>query len=373
MFDAPEPVDQAVLDDLARRLRATRRVPLPAGLGWERGMDPDVLGGLVAHWAEGYNWRAAEERIRALPWVRAGGGRVLHARAEDADAPVVVLLHGWPDSVLRFERVLPLLDGLHVVVPALPGYPWGAPVTGPGMTRTAMAGEVVRVLDELGHGRCVVSGGDIGGGVAEQLALHHPERVGALHLTDLALAHYAGLEEASLGEEERAHLADVRAWQAAEGGYAHEQGTKPHTLAVALGDSPAGLLAWIAEKLRAWSDCGGDVESVFPRDDLLTWIMAYWVTGTIGTSLRDYIDNYSAGTPKLAQPVPVPVRTGIANFHRSLADEGKLPREWAERIYAVECFTDMPRGGHFAAVEEPELLAGELRAFFLPPRDAAAP
>jgi pimeloyl-ACP methyl ester carboxylesterase len=345
-------VDQAVLDDLRGRLRATRRAALPGGLGWERGTDPEYLAELVGYWAEAYDWRAAEERIRALPWVRVGAGRALHQRAADPDAPVVVLLHGWPDSVLRFERVLALLGDVHVVVPCLPGFPWGAPVTRPGMSRGAMAEEVERVLAELGHGRCVVSGGDIGAGVAEELALAHPGRVGALHLTDVPLSHGLGVDEAQLGEDERAYLADVRRWQAAEGGYALVQATKPHTLAAALADSPVGLAAWIVEKLRSWSDCGGDVEVAFPRDDLLTWVTAYWVTGTIGTSFSPYAE------PR--RPVGrVDVPTAFTIFPR---EPLPVPRAFGERSFDVRVWDEQPRGGHFGAWERPEAFAAGVRA-----------
>lgn len=205
-------------------------------------------------------------------------------------AATVVLLHGWPDSFLRFERVLPLLTDINVVVPCLPGYPYAEPAPATGMSATAMADVVAGSLAELGVERYVVSGGDVGGLVAEAMARHHPEQVAALHLTDLPYLHLFPLDPDELSAPERQYLADGRAWQQAEGGYALLQSTKPHTLAAALGDSPAGLAAWIVEKLRSWSDCGGDVESVFPREDLLTWVTAYWVTGTIGASFLRYVE-----------------------------------------------------------------------------------
>src|SRR3954466_15318652 len=184
--DAPAPVPEQVLDDLRSRLRRTRIVEGMDG-GWDRGVDPGYLAELVDYWADGYSWRAAEGGLLPLPWTRgANGVRAVHQRAEDPEAPVVVLLHGWPDSFLRYARVLPLLSDVHVVVPCLPGSPSSA---SPGSSREAMAEPIAGLLAELGYEQCVVSGGDIGSGVAETLTRTHPELVGALHLTDVPLAH----------------------------------------------------------------------------------------------------------------------------------------------------------------------------------------
>jgi pimeloyl-ACP methyl ester carboxylesterase len=212
-----------------------------------------------------------------------------------SDAATVVLLHGWPDSVLRYERVLPLLSDLNVVVPALLGFPFAPPLTKPGMSIGAMAEVNEAVMSRLGYPKYIVSGGDVGSGVAEALAVRASHSVSALHLTDVFYTHQFMVGDADLAPQEQAYLAASQRWQMTEGAYALEQSSKPHTLAVALGDSPAGLLAWIVEKLRAWSDCSGDVESVFPREDLLTWVTAYWVTGTIGTSFSPYAEESENG------------------------------------------------------------------------------
>lgn len=290
----PPRTDDATLDDLRRRLRSTRRVPLPAGTGWARGTDADYLADIVEYWAQSYDWRKHERRILDLPWVATGEGasalRSVHQRAADPSAPVVVLLHGWPDSVLRFERVLPLLPDTHVVAPALPGFPFAPALRQAGMSVTVMAEVLAESLAELGYERYVLSAGDVGANVAEQLAAAHPDRVSALHLTNLPPGHLRALDPSTLSGSERDALASAQHWQATEGGYLAEQSTKPHTLAAGLGDSPAGLAAWIVEKLRSWSDCNGDVESVFAREDLLTWVTAYWVTGAIGTSFSPYVE-----------------------------------------------------------------------------------
>jgi pimeloyl-ACP methyl ester carboxylesterase len=348
---APDPVADAAVEDLRTRIRRTRSVPLVAGTGWERGTDAGYLDGLLRYWAEEYDWRRHEQRVLALPWrTTASGMRVVDRPADDPDAPVVVLLHGWPDSVLRFERVLPLLADVRVIVPALPGYPYGLPVREPGLTTGGTADLVAGVLDELGIPRAVVSAGDVGASIAESLAADHPDLIAALHLTNVPTAHY-GPPSDDLAPEEQEAMRAAQAWTAAEAGYSHEQGTKPHTLAVGLGDSPAGLLAWIVEKLRAWSD--GDLETVFPRDDLLTWVSAYWFTGTIGTSFTPYVE------ARETVDVPVQAPTAFTWFPKEMLH---APRRFAERFFDVRVWEERDVGGHFAAWEQPESFVAGLRS-----------
>jgi pimeloyl-ACP methyl ester carboxylesterase len=354
-MSAPRPVHESLLTDLKERLHEFRRVPLVEGVGWSRGTDPDYLAELVDYWAETYYWREHEERILGYPWVHTGSGesglRAIHSIV-GADAPTVVLLHGWPDSFLRFERVLPLLADVNVVVPALPGYPYADPVTRPGMSTTAMADVVAASLAELGHDRYVVSGGDIGSSVAENLAHRYPDRLAALHLTDIPYTHMFTVDQSELTEEEQAYIGQGQGWQFTEGAYALLQSTKPHTLAAALGDSPAGLAAWIVEKLRSWSDCGGDVESVFPRDDLLTWVTAYWVTGTIGSSFLPYVED----APPIEGMIEVP--TAVTIFPHDLVP---APRAFGERFFDVRAWDEEPSGGHFGAWEKPDAYVAGLR------------
>jgi len=344
---APERVPDEVLTDLRQRVRSARLVPAP-GRGWDRGIDPGYLRTLLADWADGYDWRVAEARIRSWPWEHAAGLRVVHQRGP-AGAAVVVLLHGWPDSVLRFERVLPLLTDLTVVVPALPGYPFSGSA---GMAGADMAEPVAAALAALGHDRYVVSGGDIGSSVADALARRHPEHVAALHLTDVSVRLLATVPESAWTDEDRRYARDSEAWRAANGAYAAEQATRPATLAAALGDSPAGLAAWLVEKYREWSDCDGDVERVLPRADLLTWITAYWVTGSIGTSFAPY----SERRPPVPGRIPVPVVVSL--FPKELSH---APRSTAERFLDVRVWDEQPRGGHFAAWEEPAAFADAVR------------
>jgi len=352
MTDAPDAVDDAVLEDLREKLRRTRMVPLPAGVGWERGADADDIAQLVHAWID-FDWRDQEARLLALPWrALSNGGRVIHQPASDPDAPTVVLLHGWPDSFLRFERVLPLLGEWNVVVPALPGFPYGRPVTQVGTSTSAIAEDIADALTELGYERYVVSGGDVGSGVAESLAAKHPDRVSALHLTDIPYTHIFAVDPGELTEDERQYLEQGQGWQFTEGAYALEQSTKPHTLAVALGDSPAGLLAWIVEKLRAWSDSDGRVESVWSREELLTWVTLYWVTGAIGTSFSTYVEESEPVIDRVSAPTVVTI------FPHDLVP---APRAFGERFFDIRHWDIEPDGGHFAAWERPDAYVAGLR------------
>jgi pimeloyl-ACP methyl ester carboxylesterase len=353
---APATVEAAVLDDLRRRVRDHRAVPVAGTLGPDAGVDPAVLAGLLAHWADGYDWRVHEARIAAWPWAvvptGAGALRVVHQRSPRPGAVPVLLLHGWPDSVLRFERVLPLLRDAHVVVPALPGFPFAAPVPAGGLSAAEMAGMVAEGMTALGHERYVVSAGDVGCDVAEALAGAHPDAVSALHLTDVSQYHFLLDLPADLTGAERAYVEHGRRWQATEGAYMHLQSTRPRTLAVGLGDSPAGLAAWLLEKYTRWTDCDGDVGAVFSPDELLTWITAYWVSGAIGTSF----------TPYARSSVPGAAPTAPAVFTVYPRDLVNAPREFAERIFDVRAWQELPAGGHFAAWEQPDSYVAGVRA-----------
>ena len=314
-----------------------------------RGITGTRLDELLERWANGYDWGVHERRIGGLPWVRVQTGdaalRVIHQRSADPEAPVVLLLHGWPDSVLRFERILPLLVDMHVVVPALPGFPFAAPLPLPGMSVNRIAGIVAKAMQELGYPRYTVSGGDVGGTVAELIAAQHPDRVAALHLTNIAPQHAFTADPASLPADAAAYLARTAQWFRTEGGYIAEQSSRPNTLTVALGDSPAGLAAWIVEKLESWSD-----ESAFTSDELLTWVSAYWVTGTIGTSFATYVEPFTL-------PRRIDTPTVLSIFPHDLKPE---PRSYAEVFLNVCEYVEHPAGGHFAAWEQPEAYAGDV-------------
>jgi pimeloyl-ACP methyl ester carboxylesterase len=350
VIPSPPPATPAeVLDDLRERLTRLHVVPTAVSSDpWERGVDSQTLRYLVDHWATAYDWTVHERRIRALPWVAAGDRwkvRMIHQSVDNPAATTVVLLHGWPDSVLRFERVLPLLNDLNAVVPALPGFPFALPIAEGGLSSGDLAEAVADAIEDLGYDRYVVSAGDVGCDVAEALAVKHPERVSALHLTDVSQYHFLVNLPTDLSEAEEDYVRHGHRWQAAEGGYMHEQSTKPQTIAAALGDSPAGLAAWIMEKLHTWTDRGDNGTFPFEPDELLTWITAYWVTDSIGTSFTPYATGGSKPWGRVETP------TTFTIFPRDLVN---APREFAERFFNVQNWQEYPAGGHFGAWERPE-------------------
>lgn len=374
--------EPAALEDLRARLRATRWPDAPEDAGWGLGTDIAYLRELVAYWADGFDWAAQEAGLARLPRhrIRLGGLGIhlVHARAVAPTGPVLplVLSHGWPDSFWRYTKVIPLLtdpgahggdpaDAFDVVVPDMPGYGYSDRPTGPPLNSIAVAGLWAELMSVLGYARFGAAGGDVGSHVSRYLALDHPDRVVAVHRMDGGLPVFTG-DQAELAPEERAWFDDVAAWGASEGAYGAMHRTKPQTAAVGLTDSPAGLAAWIVEKLRAWSDCDGDIERSFTKDEILTNATLYWLTGTIGSSMRMYHANAAIPPGQLARRVDVP--SGFSLFRGDIV---RPPRAWLERTANVAYFNEPARGGHFAPFEEPELYAEELRAFFRPYRAAA--
>jgi pimeloyl-ACP methyl ester carboxylesterase len=371
-------IDTAVIDDLRARLRATRWPDAPEDTGWSLGTDVDYLRELVAYWADGFNWNAAEERIGRLPHFRVElggiGVHLVHSRARDRRTPVVPLLlnHGWPDSFWRYLKVIPLLtdpgahggdpaDAFDVIVPDMPGYGFSDAPDHP-FTSIDVAAHWAELMTVLGYERFATAGGDIGSGVSRYLALDHPERVVAVHRMDAGLPFFDG-DRSELSDAERAWLEDAAGWGAREGAYAAMHRTKPQTASFALTDSPAGLAAWVVEKLRAWSDCGGDIESCFTKDEILELLTPFWATGSIGSSMRMYNANATIPPEQLSRRVEVP--SGFAIFPGDLV---RPPREWLDRTANVARATWPEHGGHFAPFEQPELYVHELREFFRPYR-----
>jgi pimeloyl-ACP methyl ester carboxylesterase len=358
-----------VLDDLGERLRATRWPQASPGAPWEQGTDLGYLRELVAYWADGFDWRARERELNELDHFRAtvDGVRIhfVHARAQNAGGIPLILTHGWPSSFVELLGLVPLLrDGFDLVIPSLPGYGFSERPRRTGIHARYTAGLWHRLMRGLGYERYGAHGGDWGAGVSTFMALDDPAPLIGLHLAGLDNDPYTGEGSRALTGAEREYRAVWERWLAEEHAYSEIQSTKPQTLAYGLNDSPAGLAAWIVEKWRAWGDTGGDVESRFPRDLLLTNVMLYWATATIGTSIRDYYDDRWSPETTIGPGDFVGVPTAVTGFTHNFADEGVMPREWAERLYDVRRFTPMPRGGHFPAAEEPELLAGDIRAFF---------
>ncbi len=374
---AVQPLQLSVPDEelaaLHDRVRATRWAQSLPGVTWDAGTDQGVLRELAAYWAEGFDWRAAEAAINALPnrVVELRGARLhfLHFAAERPGALPLVLTHGWPSSFLELVALAQRLarpsehgaadaPAFEVVVPSLPGFAFSD--QRPQLPADVRTHDLWHLLmtEVLGFDRYGAHGGDLGAGVTSRLGAGYPDAVAGIHV--LSVAFPPADRRTDLDADEQRMLAEVAEWDETEGAYGHQQSTRPMTLAPALSDSPVGLLAWMVEKYRAWSDCAGDVFTRFSADDILTQVSLYWFTNTIATSFRPYFEYRLTGAPPVG---PVTVPTAVAVFPHDLS---RPPRHWAERSYAVSRFTEMPRGGHFAAHEEPDLLADDLRAFFGP-------
>ena len=370
------PYSDAAVEDLRDRLAQTRWPDEIPGTGWEYGADLAYIRELCRTWREEFDWKARIEELSALHHYRYAtpelGVHFLHERGKGpAPAPLLVT-HGWPGSFLEMLRILPRLtdparfggdpaDSFDVVVPSLPGFGFSDRPARRGMNVFAIADLWAGLMGELGYERFAVQGGDFGAGVNTALGLRHADRLMGVHLNYIPGSYRPWLAP---GEQpsavERAFLADAAAWYEDHGAYAHVQRMEPQTLAYGLNDSPAGLAAWLVEKFRDWADCGGDVESRFTRDELLANVTLYWMTGTIHSSCRLYFEGRKAPL-QFQEHERVEVPCGIAHFPKELPFP---PRPWIERGYHVVRWSEMPRGGHFAAAEEPELLAADVAAFF---------
>jgi pimeloyl-ACP methyl ester carboxylesterase len=380
-------IADAVLDDLRSRLHATR---LPAGSAddWNGDINPTYLRALVAWWRDGFDWRAAEARLNVFAHYRASvDGTVVHFIHERGRGPrplPIVLTHGFPDSFFRFHKLIPLLtdpaahggdaaDAFDVVAPSLPGYAFSGAPTASGIFGVADVWHAL-MTRTLGYPRFGAHGGDWGSLVTESLARSHTAALVGIHLTDIPFWHSFRRPD-DLSAAEKRFLDAISKWQQKDGAYAMIQGNQPRTTAVGLSDSPAALAAWIVEKFHRWSDCGDDIESRFTKDELLTNVMLYWVTGTAESSLQPYQDVMSAGALRWMTEAArrwlgsAKTPMGFARFAKDIG--APAPREWAERFYNVVRWSEMQRGGHFAALEEPELLAADLRDFFRPLRTSA--
>jgi pimeloyl-ACP methyl ester carboxylesterase len=366
-------VEDAVLEDLRDRLARTRFPDQLEGTGWDYGLPTDYLCQLVDYWRQTYDWRAQEAHLNELDHFRTtiDGQSIhfVHSRSTNPDAFPLLLIHGWPGSIVEFQRVIPLLtqpeahggesvDSFDVIAPSLPGYGFSEPPRTPGWDIRRIAHAFTALMSRLGYPRYGAQGGDWGAQISTRLGAYDPDHCVALHL-NMPIG-TPPPDPAPLSDEEQTDLADMAQFQRGESGYANEQGTKPQTLGAGLNDSPAGLLAWIVEKFRGWSDCEGDPETVFTKDQLITNVMLYWVTQTITSSARLYRETMQGGA--LVEAVPfIDAPTGVARFPKEIL---RWPRSWVEHQYNLTHWTAMPRGGHFAAMEQPELFVDDVRRFF---------
>jgi pimeloyl-ACP methyl ester carboxylesterase len=366
-------VEQPVLDDLRRRLAATRfpdQIPLT---GWSYGAELGYVKELVAYWRDRFDWRAQERALNQLDHFRTeiDGQQIhfVHARSKHANALPLIISHGWPGSFVEFLKVIgPLTDpeahggtaqdAFHVVCPSLPGYGFSEVTKTPQWDVHRMAEAFAELMRRLGYQRYGAQGGDWGALITTNLGILDPTHVCGIHVNmPLALPQE---DRSDLTDAERDDLLAMQMFDFQETGYQKIQGSKPQTLGFGLNDSPAGLAAWIVEKFHTWSDCGGEVESVFTKDELLTNITIYWVTQTITSSTRLYYEVFKGGRVGfVTNRVEVP--TGVARFPKELM---RFPRKWVERHYNVTHWTVMPKGGHFAAMEQPQLFVDDVRAFF---------
>lgn len=365
-------VDRSEIDDLRRRLDATRWPDRLPDAGWEYGTDLDYLQELCAYWREHYDWAAFEERLNEFEqYVTTIDGQRIHfyhVRSPESSATPLLMPHGWPGSVVEFLDVLGPLsdpaghggdpgDAFHLVVPSLPGYGFSGPTRERGYDVRKIASVFDDLMDRLGYDRYVVQGGDWGALIAAVLGATYSDRVDAIH-TNLLFVAPSRLDDpmALLDDEEMAAYRETSEFLETGSGYREIQSTRPQTLAYGLADSPAGLAGWIGEKFRAWSD-GDDVDANVGRDRLLDNITVYWLTETINSSMRLYYETDVEQTV----PTSVEVPTGHARYPAEII---KTPRSWAEEFYDVVRWSEMSEGGHFAAMEVPELFVDEVRSFF---------
>jgi microsomal epoxide hydrolase len=358
-------VPDAALRDLKERLARTRWPDEPPLEPWSTGASLAYVKELCEHWRERFDWRAWEARLNAFPQFKANVSGVelhfIHARSPNPDAMPLLLSHGWPGSVFEFHELIPLLTPhFHVVAPSLPGFGLSFKAGQRRLSVGEIASCFAELMSALGYARFGAQGGDWGCFISTVLGHRYRERVTGIHLNLLALRR----DPKRAGEvpaEEEAYLKQLAHFLNEESGYQWIQGTKPQTLAFGLTDSPAGLAAWIAEKFRSWSDCGGLIENAIARDAMLANISLYWFTGAIGSSFWPYYARRHGPWP-VPEGQTVDVPTGYAEFPKEIL---RPPRSLAQRMYTdIRRWTVMPKGGHFAALEQPALLAQDVREFF---------
>lgn len=370
------PFSRLVVDDLRKRLQSTRWPDEVPGSGWSYGTELSYLKELCSYWEKEFDWERQVSRLNAFHHFKTQIDdchvHFIHERGKGPNPTPIIISHGWPSSFAEMLKVIPMLtdpvrfggrpeDSFDVVVPSLPGFAYSTPRKHGHMRAHELWAKLMREV--LGYTSFIAQGTDVGAGVTSLLGYFFPKCVRGIHISSVDLLWPDPMPSNSeLTDGEKDYVARFHKWEQEENGYGHIQGTRPQTLAYGLNDSPAGLAAWIVEKFRAWSDCGGEIESRFTKDELLTTIMIYWTTQTINSSMRHYYHfTNSDNLPTRAPGGKIQVPTGVAMFpgEKDLI----VPREFAERSYNIRHWTNPPRGGHFAAIEEPDLLVQDIRAF----------
>jgi len=363
-------IPEEVLADLRHRLAQTKWPDQLPGTTWEHGTDIATLRKLADYWAKGYDWRVQEARINRLEQftTEIDGQRIhfIHQRSPRPDAISLLLLHGWPGSIVEFLTLIEPLTtpkdsntpAFHVIIPSLPGVGFSGPTKSPGWDTQRMARGFVVLMDRLGYSRYGIQGGDWGSLIARRMAVQAPKSVIGLHLNFLPVPPPSPAALAQLSEVERRRFMGFQ--DGDEFAYFKLQESSPQTIAYALTDSPAGWLAWTAGKFRAFSDNNGDFLTAVNRDAFFTNITLYWVTGTVGSSMRIYREEKLAG-PNSSQLPRIETPVAYAVFPKEAIAS---PQRWIDRTYNVVQRTEMPKGGHFAALEQPDLLVKDVRMFF---------
>jgi pimeloyl-ACP methyl ester carboxylesterase len=363
-------ISQSVLDDLKSRIRNTRWPDDIAGSGWEFGSSLGYMRELAEYWIHKFDWRKVEDEINAWPnFIADIEGYKIHflqIKGKGRKSYPLIITHGWPGSFLEMMKLIPLLTSdpefsFDLVIPSMPGYGFSQKINEPGCNTRKMAGLWFKLMHDLDYMNFGAQGGDFGAGVSTILGLMYPREVTGIHLNYIPGSYMPYPDpENPLTKEEIQFTRSVEEWDQKEGAYRHQQATKPLSLAYGLNDSPIGLCGWIIEKFYGWADCRGDIENVFSKDELLAQVSLYWVTETIHSSIRLYQENSQAPLHfSKGEYVNVPV--GIARFP---LEAPFPPRSFIERGYNIQHWTDMPAGGHFAAIEQPSLLAEDIRNFF---------
>jgi pimeloyl-ACP methyl ester carboxylesterase len=363
-------VSNEQLHDMLARIKNTRWPDEIGNSGWENGASLSYMIALCDYWLNEFDWRKVEGEINSYPnfITEIDGYKIhfLHIKGKGKNSVPLIITHGWPGSFLEIMKLIPLLTldkdfSFDLIIPSIPGFGFSEKIRKPGCSTYFVAGLWHKLMNELGYNKYMAQGGDIGAGVSTWLALQQPEAVIGLHLNFISGSYQPYIsQDVQLSEEEMQFQKTVTKWAQEEGAYSQMHATKPNTLAYGLNDSPVGLCAWIIEKFNSWSDNQGNIENVFTKEELLANITLYWLTETIHSSMRIYKENSKKplvfGTGDF---VKVPV--GFARFPKELPTP---PRKYIERGFNIQHWTEMPAGGHFAAMEQPDLLATDIRSFY---------
>ena len=363
------------LEELSSRLSKTRWPDQLKDSDWERGMKKDYLQYLVDYWQNGYDWRSQEKELNCYSQFKSKiGGIDIHfiwEKGKGKNPTPIILTHGWPDSFLRYKKIINKLtdparfggdpnDSFDVIIPSLPGFGFSDKPEHNGNNNAHVAELWIKLMTEkLGYTKFAAAGGDIGSGVTRYMALNHPNLLIGIHLTDVGIIRdlLMAPDESKLSTAEITYKKTAQQWMAQEAGYISIQSTKPQTLSYGLSDSPVGTAAWILEKFRSWSDCNGQLENSYSKDELLTNVMIYWLTNTLSSSVNMYYEN-AHSLPAMGK---IEVPTGIALFAQDIL---LPPKEWTIKNLNIVQWTEMPRGGHFTAMEEPDLFVEDICKFY---------